>query len=60
MTQRRIHTFYEHPPVPCTPFWRAWDDSLGADTSPYGQGETKQEAIDDLMAQLEDTSCAMP
>lgn len=53
MTTRRIVTVYEHPPTPHPPFWRAWDDDLGADTSPYGQGETKQEAIDDLMAQLE-------
>ena len=51
---RRIVTDYEHPPIPCPPFWRAWDDDMGADASPYGQGETKDEAIADLMAQLED------
>lgn len=51
---RRICTAYEHPPIPCPPFWLAWDDDLGEDTSPYGQGETKEEAIDDLMAKLED------
>ncbi len=50
----RILTTFEHPPIPCTPFWRAWADDWGADVSPYGQGATKQEAIDDLMAQLED------
>ena len=60
MTTRRIRTVYEHPPIPAPPFWRAWDDDLGADDSPYGQGDTKQEAIDDLMAQLEDASCATP
>jgi hypothetical protein len=55
MSAPRIHTTYEHPPAPMRPFWRAWDDRLGADTSPYGQGATEQEAIDDLLAQLEDT-----
>jgi hypothetical protein len=51
----KIHTAYEHPPIPTPPFWLAWDDNLGADTSPYGQGATEQEAIDDLLAQLEKT-----
>jgi hypothetical protein len=51
----RIITCFEHPPIPCPPFWWAWDDNRGADASPYGQGATEQEAIDDLMAQLEDT-----
>lgn len=60
MTHRRIRTVYEHPPIPAPPFWRAYDDALGADTSPYGMGETEQEAIDDLMAQLEDAPCATP
>ncbi len=35
-------------------FWRAWSDSLGADSSPYGQGNTEAEAIDDLQWQLAD------
>ena len=52
----RIITAYEHPPIPVAPFWRAWDDRLGADTSPYGQGRTEAEAIEDLKAQLEDMS----
>jgi hypothetical protein len=51
---RRIVTAFEWPPTPYPPFWRAWDDDLGADASPYGQGETEAEAIADLMAQLED------
>jgi hypothetical protein len=51
---RRIVTCFEHPPIPCPPFWRAWDDNLGADNSPYGQGATEQEAVDDLLEQLED------
>jgi len=49
-----IRTSYEWPPIPCGGFWIAYDDRLGADTSPYGQGATEQDAIDDLMAQLED------
>jgi len=51
---RRIVTEYEWPPTPYPPFWRAWCDDMGADASPYGQGETKEEAVADLMAQLED------
>jgi hypothetical protein len=52
---RRIVAEYEWPPTPCpTKFWLAWDDDMGADTSPYGQGATKEEAIADLLAQLED------
>jgi hypothetical protein len=56
MTLRPLHivTCFEHPPTPCPPFWHAWDDNLGADSSPYGQGATEQEAIDDLLDQLED------
>jgi hypothetical protein len=34
--------------------WVAWDDSLGADTSPYGYGATRQEAAEDLEWQLEE------
>jgi predicted RNase H-like HicB family nuclease len=49
-----IRTSYEWPPIPCGGFWIAWDDRLGADTSPYGQGATEAEAIDDLMVLLED------
>ena len=54
MTSPRITTAFVHPPTPTPPFWEAHDDRLGADASPYGQGKTEQEAIDDLMAQLED------
>ena len=49
-----IRTSYEHPPIPAPPFWIAYDDRLGADTSPYGQGETEADAISDLMDQLEE------
>jgi hypothetical protein len=51
---RRIITAYEWPPTPAPGFWRAWCDDMGADASPYGQGGTKEEAIADLLAQLED------
>lgn len=49
-----IRTTFEWPPIPGGGFWRAWDDRLGADSSPYGQGATEAEAIEDLIAQLED------
>lgn len=49
-----IRTSYEWPPIPTPGFWLAWDDRLGADTSPYGQGATEDEAIEDLMEKLED------
>ena len=49
-----IRTSYEWPPIPCGGFWIAYDDRLGADASSYGQGATEAEAIDDLIAQLED------
>jgi hypothetical protein len=32
--------------------WRAWDDRLGADASPYGEGKTEADAIADLLEQL--------
>ena len=49
-----ILTQYIDPPIPVQGFWEAWDDSLGADTSPIGTGATEAEAIDDLMIKLED------
>ena len=49
-----IITTHEEPPIHVPGFWIACDDSLGADCSPYGQGATEAEAIDDLMVQLED------
>jgi hypothetical protein len=53
-TKPRIVTAFECPPVPDCDHWTAYDDSLGADTSPVGRGMTEQEAIDDLLWQLED------
>jgi hypothetical protein len=49
-----IRAYVEYPPGPTPPFWRAYDDNLGADTSPYGVGSTREEAIEDLMWKLED------
>ena len=34
--------------------WQAWDDRLGADTSPIGDGPTEADAIDDLLWQMND------
>ena len=47
MTAPRIVTSHDY-------VWRAWDDRLGADASPYGQGMTEGEAIEDLLRQLEE------
>jgi hypothetical protein len=33
---------------------RAYSDTLGADTSPYGDGKTQEEAITDLEWRLEE------
>lgn len=45
---------YVQTPIPNGDHWTAYDDRLGADASPYGQGATPDEAVDDLLAQLED------
>jgi len=34
--------------------WQAWDDRLGADASPIGDGPTEADAIDDLQWQIDD------
>jgi hypothetical protein len=47
-------TEFVWPPTPMPGFWMAYDDNLGADDSPYGQGATEQEAIDDLRGKMED------
>ena len=53
MNEPRIIATQEHPP--CFPsFWRAYDDRLGADASPYGEGATEAEAIEDLKIKLEE------
>ena len=54
MTRHIIKAVFECPPIPHGDHWVAWSDTLGADASPYGRGDTMQEAIDDLMDQLEE------
>ncbi len=49
-----IKTAHENPAIPNGAHWRAWSDTLGADASPYGMGDTEAEAIEDLKAQLEE------
>lgn len=36
--------------------WQAWDDRLGADTSPIGDGPTEVDAIADLECLLEEAA----
>ena len=52
--KHKIVTAYETPPIPHGDHWVAWSDSLGADASPYGYGQTEREAIEDLKNQLEE------
>lgn len=35
-------------------FWQAWDDRMGADTSPIGNGPTEVAAVADLQEMLAD------
>jgi len=50
-----IKTVFEYPPIPCRNFdWCAYDDRRGADDSPYGWGRTEDEAVANLLDQLED------
>jgi hypothetical protein len=55
----KIRTTFEYPPIPVRSFdWSAIDDDTydGADDSscPIGHGATEQDAIDDLLDQLEE------
>jgi hypothetical protein len=51
-----IKTSYVFPPIPIRSHdWCAYDDRLGADVGPYGWGATEDEAIADLLEQMEDT-----
>ena len=54
MTDPKIIVTHVRPPIPNGDHYAAHSDRLGADCSPYGYGETEQDAIDDLTAQLED------
>ena len=53
----RIRVSFEYPPIPVRSFdWSAIDDNTydGADDSncPIGRGETREEAINDLLSQI--------
>lgn len=60
----RIKTSFDYPSIPVRSFdWSAWDDdTYDADcdqdgfftTCPVGHGATEQEAIDDLLEQIEE------
>ena len=56
--ERRItsdHTVVASPYwTPWGMLWRAHSDTLGADSSPYGDGKTEAEAREDLAWQIED------
>ena len=49
----RVRTQYVYPPIPVRSHdWQAWDDNLGADCSPIGEGATEQEAITNFLEQI--------
>lgn len=53
----KIRTTHVYPPIPIRDFdWSAVDDDTygGEPSDPIGWGKTEQEAIDDLMAQIEE------
>lgn len=62
----RVSTHFDYPPIPIRNFdWSAVDDSTydcDCDqdgfftTCPIGRGATEQEAIDDLLEQIEERS----
>lgn len=51
----RIATTYSPPPIPGWEelAWVAYDDRRGADDSPHGYGATEQDAIKDLLEQMD-------
>lgn len=52
----RIRTDFIYPPIPIRDFdWQAVDsDTYDGEGCPIGFGKTEQEAIDDLLMQIED------
>ncbi len=64
MSSIRIKTSFVHPPIPIRSFdWQAWDDNTYDcdcdedgffSNCPLGHGATEQEAIDDLLQQIEE------
>lgn len=53
---RRVVTRYLQATIQPWDHWIAYDDDMGAYTSPIGAGKTEAEAIDDLMHKLEDAA----
>ena len=60
-----IHTHFEYPPIPVRSFdWAAVTDDYDCDcdqdglfsTCPVGHGATEEEAIADLLEQIEETN----
>lgn len=54
-TEFEIKTEFVYPPIPIRFMdWRAWQDGR-EEYGPYGTGTTEQEAIDDLLSQLDES-----
>lgn len=52
----KIKTHYDPPPIPVRTFdWSAYDDDTysGDEGQPLGRGRTEEEAIADLLQQIE-------
>jgi hypothetical protein len=51
-----IKTRFEYPPIPIRAHdWYAWDDdTYDGPGSPLGTGESEQQAVEDLLSQVED------
>jgi hypothetical protein len=54
MTDHKIIVSFIQPPIPNYDHYIAYSDDLGADCSPYGQGNDAASAIEDLLWQLEE------
>ena len=51
----RIKTSFDYPPIPVRNFdWSAWDDDTYDIGAPIGRGRTEEDAIADLLEQLEE------
>lgn len=60
MTARIVTSSF---PTPWGVHWQAWDDRMGADTSPIGNGPTEVAAVADLqemLADMESYPCRPP
>ena len=57
----KIRTSFDYPPIPVRSFdWSAVDDDTYEPGNPIGHGATEQEAIADLMAQMDDVDDGQP